>query len=87
MGLSRYSTIGRIIEYLPEANTFDIVVADSHITVVYHKIVNLQYLYYYSSRPVIQKDFESCVSCTANQIEFNAKMVRMKPILFSPLKE
>ena len=80
-------TIGRINVYDHEANPFDTVVADSHVTVVRPILVDSYYLYYYIASPIVQVGFEERASGTTNQIELNTGMVRMQLIPLTPIAE
>ena len=80
-------TVGRINLYNPETENSNIVVADSHITVVRLIKVNAEFICKYLSSPFVQEGFEGRASGTTNQIELNTSTVKLKLIPIPPLAE
>jgi len=80
-------TIGRVNVYSHEENLYDLVVADSHVTVVRPIKINSQYIYLFLASPVVQFGFEERASGTTNQIELNTTTVKNQIIAVPPVPE
>ena len=80
-------TIGRVNVYSHEENHYDLVVADSHVTVVRSIKINPRYSYIFLASPVVQFGFEERASGTTNQIELNTATVKNQIIAVPPVPE
>ena len=72
-------TIGRVNIYVHEDNSYDKVVADSHVTVVRPILINSRFIYCWIASPMIQNEIEEMASGTTNQIELNLSTTRKPP--------
>jgi len=79
-------TIGRASLFF-QIDTYQNIVADSHVTVV-RTLGNISdYIYLVIRSPYIQKDLESSASGTTNQIELNTSTVLQTRIPLPPIEE
>ncbi|TGK49184.1 restriction endonuclease subunit S [Leptospira kanakyensis] len=79
-------TLGRIHLYQNDLN-FEIVVCDSHVTIVRSIKIHTTYLYKYFCTREIQNRFESNASGSTNQIELNISTIALTPLPLPPLAE
>ena len=80
-------TIGRINVYVHEENPYELVVADSHVTVVRPVFVNSRYVWIWLASPFIQADLEGNASGSTNQVEMATSVVKAHVIPLPPLEE
>jgi len=80
-------TIGRVNVYVHEDNSYDKVVADSHVTVVRPILLNSRFIYGWIASPMIQNEIEEMASGTTNQIELNLSTIKNHLVPLPPLEE
>ncbi|MDA3902955.1 MAG: restriction endonuclease subunit S [Desulfuromusa sp.] len=80
-------TIGRINIYKHEDNPYEIVVADSHVTVVRPVFLDSSYVWIWLASPYIQADLEGNASGSTNQVELATSVVKAHVIPLPPLEE
>lgn len=79
-------TLGRIHLYQNDLN-FEIVVCDSHVTIVRSTRIYTTYLFKFFCTREIQDRFESKASGSTNQIELNVTTIANTPLPLPPLAE
>ena len=80
-------TIGRVNVYFHEDNSYDKVVADSHVTVIRPILLNSRFIYCWIANPMIQNEIEEMASGTTNQIELNLSTIKNQLVPLPPLQE
>ena len=80
-------TIGRVNAYVHEDNSYDKIVADSHVTVVRPILLNSRFIYCWIASPIIQNEIEVMASGTTNQIELNLSTIKNHLVPLAPLSE
>ena len=79
-------TIGRAV-IVPNLSEDQLLVADSHVTVVRPIIISPDYLWRWIQTPTVQNTIESMASGSTNQIELATSTVTAHPIPIPPLAE
>lgn len=80
-------TIGRVNVYVHEENTYEKVVADSHVTVVRPLIVDPYYVFCWIATPIVQNNIENIASGSTNQIELATSTAKNHVLPLPPLAE
>ena len=80
-------TIGRVNAYVHEDNSYDKIVADSHVTVIRPILMNSRFFYCWVASPIIQNEIEEMASGTTNQIELNLSTIKNHLIPLPPFDE
>lgn len=82
-------TLGRVAIYKSELNTFDLAVADSHVTVVraFDNYLNIDFLFNYLSNPSVQSIIEQQSVGSTKQIELATSTIKNYLFPLPPLAE
>jgi type I restriction enzyme S subunit len=80
-------TIGRVNVYVHEDNSYDKIVADSHVTVIRPILMNSCFFYCWVASPIIQNEIEKMASGTTNQIELNLSTIKNYLVPLPPFEE
>jgi len=80
-------TIGRVNVYVHEDNSYDKIVADSHVTVIRPILMNSRFFYCWVASPIIQNEIEEMASGTTNQIELNLSTIKNNLVPLPPFDE
>ena len=80
-------TIGRMSLYQQTNNTFKVVVADSHVTVLRPLLICSKYLLFWIASPIVQNEIEGISSGSTNQIELSTSTVKSHIAPLPPLAE
>jgi len=80
-------TIGRVNVYVHEDNSYDKIVADSHVTVIRPILMNSRFFYCWVASPIIQNEIEEMASGTTNQIELNLSTIKNHLVPLPPFDE
>ena len=80
-------TIGRVNVYVHEDNSYDKIVADSHVTVIRPILMNSCFFYCWVASPIIQNEIEEMASGTTNQIELNLSTIKNYLVPLPPFEE
>lgn len=80
-------TIGRVNVYVHEENTYDKVVADTHVTVVRPLRADSYYVFCWIASPMVQSNIENIASGSTNQIELATSTVKNHVLPLPPLTE
>ncbi|MDV3002885.1 MAG: hypothetical protein N5P05_004540 (plasmid) [Chroococcopsis gigantea SAG 12.99] len=80
-------TLGRVGIYIHEENTYQKVVADSHVTVIRPIFIESKLLYFWIASSFVQKDIEAKSSGSTKQIELATSTVKSHIFPLPPLAE
>jgi type I restriction enzyme S subunit len=82
-----FGTLGRIGIYNESLNSYELAVADSHVTVVRCSFIESKYLYYYLAGPWIQSIIEDLSSGSTKQKELSTGTIVGIPVPVPPINE
>jgi len=80
-------TIGRANVYVREENNYEMVVADSHVTIVRSILMESQFIFNWIASPYVQDEIENLASGSTKQVELNTSTIKQYIIPVAPVKE
>ena len=80
-------TVGRVNVYTHEENPHEIVVVDSHVTIVRPIFLDSRFVYCWIASPYVQEEIDAMASGSTKQVELNKSTVQEHVIPIPPLEE